>query len=229
MNKSTKTIKTTIPFFNNVLNFYNNEDIHDEIIDEVDYINHYTVDNKVSTDCFEFDFKAYKKDIIEVFVNVFNRYTPEYVESIANPCYMKDLSFLNGLSDLAISDLKADITIKADWKDLMKRWIYDYELNAPEYSNYNWLKKTIENDFSDSAIIENDFDKWIPMLFDEENEIYLNYLIIYQMLKNNPSVASSITYEVFDEIKLADYIIPKKEYESLVSKAREELNTIISW
>ena len=167
-----------LPFFPGFYEstLYNSDTEYRAIEEEVEY---YTCDLReehpeyqgITEDDLEFDYEAYKKDIMDNFISAFEDNAPDIVESVefdelVSPKYY----------NFSTDRLFCWVTFSEDWKAVMRKFMLD---------NYDLLKDHIKEVWSSRdgfcSFTSNDIDEWFGKIFDEEDPTYIGIMLGYMM------------------------------------------------
>lgn len=126
----------------------------------------------VSDDDFDFDFKAYSKDVRDAVVDVYPNFTPDIVESIKFGHMWSPREY-----NFATDEIYCNFKLTTNWRSKMMAFMKE---------NAEWLKKRIREDWSSRdgfiSFMDNCLYDWYDHIFKEMDERYIGSMISYMMI-----------------------------------------------
>ena len=196
-------ISIELPFFPG---FYesdleNSDTSYWAIKEELDYYTNELRDEhpeyaKLTEDDLDFDYRAYEKEILEGFIDVWKSYAPDFVETIEFE-EMVSPKYYNYSTDRIF--VTADLS--DDWKEQVRAFMSE---------NYEWLKDRIAKDWTSydgfMSFMENDIRDWDAMLFEEEDSRYISTMIGYMMYRENNRIREDLVMGALEDVYAGSFV-----------------------
>jgi len=200
-------MKTTInlPFFPGFYESWleNSDTAYWAIKEELDYYRDDLGKEDLTEDDLDFDYKEYRKDVCDAFVDAWANRAPDFVKSVKfeelwSPRYY----------NYETDRIYAEIEMEDDWKDKVREFMY---------KNWEWLRERILKDWSDRdgfiSFMENHSDMWPEKMFEDEDVRYIGTMLGYMMELEDGDIYEHLCEDTLEDIYAGSYVYVIKDRE----------------
>jgi hypothetical protein len=156
----------------------------------------------LTVDDLDFNFKDYRRDIINAFIDEWKASAPKDVVSNVEFDALDSPKYYNFRNDY----LYGFVTFKDGWQDAMRKFMSE---------NQEWLRDRIRREWSSRdgfiSFMCNDLDYWGDYLFNEQDGRYLSSMIGYMMEIENPDICEHLEMATMEKIYDGLYVFVKNQ------------------
>lgn len=154
-------------------------------------------DSDLTEDDFDFNYRAYEKDIMDNFIAAWKDHAPEEIVENVEFDELVSPKYYNYSND----ELYAFVTFKDGWQDAMRKFMDE---------NTDWLRDRIRREWSSRdgffSFMSNDLNEWGNYLFVEEDSRYLGSMLGYMMEIAEPHVYDHLLMDTLEDIYEGNYV-----------------------
>ena len=194
-----KKISIELPFFPGFYEtiYFNSDTDYYAIEEELEYYQESEENPNLTADDLDFDYEEYTNDVTNAFVLAWKANAPKSVVENVEFEELDSPRYYNYRND----KIYATVTLTENWEEEMRKFMEE---------NKEWLKERIKKDWTSydgfMSFMENDYDKWVGELFEEQDERYIGTMIGYMMYKEDKDIINTLYYDTMDDIYAGSYV-----------------------